>query len=1562
MHLKFLRLGTGSAAAAAAYLLAERDAAGTERAGVEVLRGDPIEVARVADGLPFKYLYTSGVIAWSREDAPSRAEIERVLDEFEETAWAGLDRDRYIWSAVLHRDHDGGVHVHIFAARCDLATGRSLNIAPPGWQKTFDPLRDAFNYQHGWSRPDDPARARPYRPSPHRAYLDAETLRAGWEVEPDRRALIGEHLMGRVTEGAVKDRAGVVAALEGLGFDVPRQGRHYVTILRPETGERLRLKGGLYEADFARERFIRQEREPSGDRERADRGDDATRAADAWRDLEEKRLKRAEYHRSRYGGGGRARAGGARDAAGDVERESGPVAAAVERAAVPESLAGHLRGELGDEAVVVAGDSVAERRQELEAIRGAAAGDAMACLAVLARVSVADDRDRAGADSGLAGVVGAVQAGADAAGRADRGLAAADRTARGCGDAFDRAVRGAGPDLAELMRQKQAQRTRAVFGREQAVGAMSKGLEWLDEARQELLAVGDRRPTVAERERIVDAVEGRIEADLARRKEALGATSSGSVLLRKEEDGAGGAADSQLQSFAEREAVLARIEDRAEEELEAQEEALRSIPFGKQYVSEAEQARAGGAEEPPSLAERESMVHTATGRVEEEFDRREKRLAGVAGNENLLVEVAGGLDMAGGTLTLGERWRVNDAAERRVEQERAKLEGREAALLEDPAGAVFLSDARREILGDADREANTLADRGRVIQAAEVALQKRALATAELEREHQAALRTAMAATQAAAGRSGVELHDGHVRAIYATGATHESGLTAVERTTAALAAAADQQLPTETVVEMWNANMSAPGEIAVALEATTAEAREQERQAAAQRQAVLAAATAATQAAAGRSGVKLRAAAVHAIYETGETHESGLTAVERTTAALAAAADQQLPTETVVETWNANMSAPGEIAVALEATTAEGREQERQAVLAAATAATQAAAGRSGVKLPAAAVHAIYKTGETHESGLTAVERTTAALAAAADQQLPTETVVEMWNANMSAPGEIAVALEATTAEAREQERQAAAQRQVVLAAATAATQAAAGRSGVKLPAAAVHAIYETGETHESGLTAVERTTAALVAAADQQLPAEKIIDTWRVNESEPGKIAATLHRALAAKKRVLRLEQVLSEPAKAEAFIAAFSRPRQSSPDIDWVLDLVADRRPGRRGEEAPWHALVLEAEQQFPGVSSTTWRKAGAAFTEPADTDRDASSVSQKLSARALARALAAEEPEPPPAGNLEQQRVIEWLWTQITLAALRTRSGAGRLAQRNRNARPVVETSPPVPKPARMVPDATLEDVEPLFRAMTDLEKRTDPSRLEQRARHAVTTASENTPPVVRPRRLVPDATRDDIIAAAQLMKPAHNKLFERRQLLSRSWTTVELKELPAALAKSAPAWTDEAVEKVTWLATRGVGNPERTLARQIADAHLDDYENQLPEQYEPSAEWRSIRSRAEEAVWQLQDNRRYKRADRNKDDRRKREFEAAAINRACGRDARRLHKKMVAAREAARPDWEVAVKVRAVLQDEKDRHLKLRQEQRAREEIAPSRPAQTPELEPPTRNQGQSRGR
>ena len=339
MLVKFLARGTGSARDAAKYLLGELDAAGKPREGVEVLRGDPNDVAALADTLEFEHRYTSGVIAWAPDDHPTDEQIEAVLDEFEKTAWAGLEPDRYAWAAVLHREKGGGAHVHVLAARCDLETGRSLNIAPPGWEKTFGPLRDAFNHEHGWARPDDPARARVEQPG-HRAYIEAARLRAGLRLEASPRDLIRDYLFQRVEHGMVRNRADVVSALRDAGLEVPRQGKEYLTALDPETGDRWRLKGELYGENFDRERFERPAAEAAGERAQGDRGVDRERAEAARRELAARCEERAAYNRARYGGGDRTDARVARQG----------VAPAADRR--PEPLARFLRRKLGDDALV----------------------------------------------------------------------------------------------------------------------------------------------------------------------------------------------------------------------------------------------------------------------------------------------------------------------------------------------------------------------------------------------------------------------------------------------------------------------------------------------------------------------------------------------------------------------------------------------------------------------------------------------------------------------------------------------------------------------------------------------------------------------------------------------------------------------------------------------------------------------------------------------------------------------------------------------------------------------------------------------------------------------------------------------------------------------------------------------------------------------------------------------------------------------------------------------------------------------------------------------------------
>ena len=126
------------------YLTGEQDWAGRERASVEVLVGDPHEVEALADSLDFKHQRTSALIAWAPEDNPTDGQIREVLEEFEKTAWSGLEADRYAWSAVQHRDDKGGVHIHVLTARVELKTGKSLNIAPPGWERTFGALREGM--------------------------------------------------------------------------------------------------------------------------------------------------------------------------------------------------------------------------------------------------------------------------------------------------------------------------------------------------------------------------------------------------------------------------------------------------------------------------------------------------------------------------------------------------------------------------------------------------------------------------------------------------------------------------------------------------------------------------------------------------------------------------------------------------------------------------------------------------------------------------------------------------------------------------------------------------------------------------------------------------------------------------------------------------------------------------------------------------------------------------------------------------------------------------------------------------------------------------------------------------------------------------------------------------------------------------------------------------------------------------------------------------------------------------------------------------------------------------
>ena len=258
MYIKFLKHGKGDPAKAASYLIDEVDHLNRPRPDVQVLRGDPQTFTAIAESIQNEWKYTSGVIAWSKDDAPTNDEIDQVLEAFEKHAFAGLKPNQYHFTAVLHEEDDGSKHVHFLVPRVELDTGKALNIAPPGNQKYFDPLRDYFNYSKVWSRPDDPALQRDTQKPDYMHFEDVAALRAGLKDEPvnNVREKIGSYIEQRVDHGFIKNRKDVLDAVSELG-EVTRISDKFISLKLDGADKAIRLKGAFYESEFSIESYIK---------------------------------------------------------------------------------------------------------------------------------------------------------------------------------------------------------------------------------------------------------------------------------------------------------------------------------------------------------------------------------------------------------------------------------------------------------------------------------------------------------------------------------------------------------------------------------------------------------------------------------------------------------------------------------------------------------------------------------------------------------------------------------------------------------------------------------------------------------------------------------------------------------------------------------------------------------------------------------------------------------------------------------------------------------------------------------------------------------------------------------------------------------------------------------------------------------------------------------------------------------------------------------------------------------------------------------------------------------
>lgn len=230
----FTNSGGGSSGGAMNYLLGkDRD-----RAHAKVLRGDVDITASLIDQSMYAKAYTSGCLSFSEQDITPEKKTE-LMDSFERTLMHGLDEHQYNFLWVEHKDK-GRLELNFVIPNVELTTGKRLQ---PFYSRADKPLvnawKDIQNIEHGFTDPNDPQRKQSLtldNVTPQTANKQKEQITNGIS------ALIGK--------GLIKSREDVIKTLEDNGFTVARVTDQSISLVNPQGGRNLRLKGAFYERSF----------------------------------------------------------------------------------------------------------------------------------------------------------------------------------------------------------------------------------------------------------------------------------------------------------------------------------------------------------------------------------------------------------------------------------------------------------------------------------------------------------------------------------------------------------------------------------------------------------------------------------------------------------------------------------------------------------------------------------------------------------------------------------------------------------------------------------------------------------------------------------------------------------------------------------------------------------------------------------------------------------------------------------------------------------------------------------------------------------------------------------------------------------------------------------------------------------------------------------------------------------------------------------------------------------------------------------------------------------------
>lgn len=230
------------------YVFSNRNHKGETRPNKpELLKGDEF-ITRQAGYLSAKFSNqrTSGVIAFAKGENPTREEMLKIIDNFEETFFGNM-KDRVAPLYVLHKEEKSS-HIHYVIPNVDLETGKAYNPFPPG--KMTGDLMKAFsaleNHNNGWKQ----VKKNPLKPAhtktEHKAIAhknDSKFFKTVF-IDAKSKDTFEKSCLDLIRVGEVKNRDELISFLKDNGYTFSRIGKDYLSIARE--GQNFRLKGGIF--------------------------------------------------------------------------------------------------------------------------------------------------------------------------------------------------------------------------------------------------------------------------------------------------------------------------------------------------------------------------------------------------------------------------------------------------------------------------------------------------------------------------------------------------------------------------------------------------------------------------------------------------------------------------------------------------------------------------------------------------------------------------------------------------------------------------------------------------------------------------------------------------------------------------------------------------------------------------------------------------------------------------------------------------------------------------------------------------------------------------------------------------------------------------------------------------------------------------------------------------------------------------------------------------------------------------------------------------------------------